>query len=245
MGHWRSWDFLTLLLRTLRMAVKDEQPSAQTTMNFHTDVSKTFHTLMFLKGHYEQAVADWAQHMDIISIDAYPNMYVSHPLNVQIIVDRIKKIQAIPAAQGKPIIVMETGYPMTNSSTPAIDPVLDFSEANGAEYILQSTKAIAEAGAQGLIYFKLDFSMGIQPPPGGFTQQDVEAMKMISKLYMDEHAADLIKWLFQSGNIEYLQKRMPALLAGIEKGWGLLNYNGTAQRGKTLDALKTAFTENA
>jgi len=122
MGHWRSWDFLTTLLRTLRMAVKDEQPTAQTTMNFHTDVSKTFHTLMLLKGHYEEAIADWAQYMDIISIDAYPNMYVSHPINVQLIVDRIHKIQNIAAAKGKPIIVMETGYPMLNSTTPAIDP---------------------------------------------------------------------------------------------------------------------------
>jgi hypothetical protein len=35
---WQDWDFLTSILETLRLAVKDADTTALTTMNFHTDV---------------------------------------------------------------------------------------------------------------------------------------------------------------------------------------------------------------
>lgn len=76
---WGNWTFLTELLATLRQAVKDEDPSLQVTMNFHTDVPKIAHTLLHLPGFYLDAVRDWAPLLDVISYDAYPNMYVASP----------------------------------------------------------------------------------------------------------------------------------------------------------------------
>ena len=35
---WTDWEFVTRILETLRLAVKDADPTALTTMNFHTDV---------------------------------------------------------------------------------------------------------------------------------------------------------------------------------------------------------------
>ncbi len=45
---WRKWDFLTAVLSTCRMAVKDEDPAALVTMNFHTDVAEWGKTLLIV-----------------------------------------------------------------------------------------------------------------------------------------------------------------------------------------------------
>lgn len=45
-------------------------------MNFHTDVAKWVHDVLLLKGYFEDAVKSWHSLLDVISIDAYPNMFV-------------------------------------------------------------------------------------------------------------------------------------------------------------------------
>lgn len=51
-GAWHDWDYMTEVLSTLRMAVKDADPNGLTTMNFHTDVPKALHDILFLKGDF-------------------------------------------------------------------------------------------------------------------------------------------------------------------------------------------------
>ena len=51
-GAWHDWDYMTEVLSTLRMAVKDADPNGLTTMNFHTDIPKALHDILFLKGDF-------------------------------------------------------------------------------------------------------------------------------------------------------------------------------------------------
>lgn len=88
-GAWKNWTFLTELLSTLNMAVKDAKPEAKTTMNFHTDVPESVHKLLNLPGYYVDAVANWSHILDIISFDAYPNYVVASPSLGHVVGERL------------------------------------------------------------------------------------------------------------------------------------------------------------
>src|SRR4051794_25132193 len=65
------------------MAVKDEQPSAKVTMNFHTDIPKYVHEALFLPGYYEDAIKCVFHQTSFIlhhsSFILHPSSFIFHP----------------------------------------------------------------------------------------------------------------------------------------------------------------------
>lgn len=131
---WWDWSFKTDLLSTLSDCVHEEDPEAQVTMNFHTDI--------LWKNH----VRKWAQYLDIISLDAFPNYFISDPVLGKIVGNRVR--QALELGTGKPVVIQETSYPTGVS-------YFDFSEAKQARYIEEGATAVFEAGGSGYYHFKL------------------------------------------------------------------------------------------
>jgi len=223
-SKWRDFDFLTRLLSTIRDAVKDEDPSAQVTMNFHTDVAEWVHRTLLLKGYYEEAVTAWSDLVDIVALDAYPNMYVAFPCLSNLIAERIQKARA--ASGGKDVFLMEFSYPVDGSV--AGPESANFSSANQVACIRDMYAAVEQAGGCGGIYFKFEAQTGIQPPPGGYSKLDLEALKLL-RLVMshNEDPLYLLEWLGSGLHLDYLEHRLPLLLKAVSQGFGVLQSDGT------------------
>jgi hypothetical protein len=138
---WFNWKFLTEVLKTLNRAVKIEDPEAKTTMNFHTDVR-------VVPGIYDwkRDIKRWVEHIDIIGIDAYPNYVIGSPVRGEVVGKRVKAAKSLDL--GKPVIVLETGYP----SGPAWK---GFNEARQAIYLKQACRSSRINGAGGFFYYCL------------------------------------------------------------------------------------------
>ena len=94
---WTDWAFVTDILETLRLAVKDADPTALTTMNFHTDVHPGLNHYFDNPG-WQEAVVQWRDLMDVISFDAYPNYYRSSPPDGWAVAGAHSRCAAWPAA---------------------------------------------------------------------------------------------------------------------------------------------------
>jgi hypothetical protein len=136
------------------MAVKDEQPEALTTTNVHTDISKHAHSLLFLPGFYLDALDAWEPYVDFMSFDAYvlffvgifvsliaisyPNMYAPEPSYADVVGQRLAAIrQRFP---GKPVMVMETGYPVAANASVQIAS-MNFTEELQTAWITEVYKS--------------------------------------------------------------------------------------------------------
>jgi hypothetical protein len=144
---WRKWDFLTAVLSTCRMAVKDADPTALVTMNFQTDVAKWVHTALALPGYYEQAVESWHSLLDVISIDAYPNAFVSSPCESATVAQRVSA--SIAASKGMTVFVMEWNYPVAAPSNQQLPDVANFSDSRQVACIQETFNAVKAAGGAG------------------------------------------------------------------------------------------------
>jgi len=131
---WWDWDFKTDLLAALSSCVHQEDPDALVTMNFHTDI--------LWKNH----VRRWAPYLDIISLDAFPNYFISDPVLGVAVGQRVK--EALSLGTGKPVVIQETSYP-TNLS------YFWFTEEKQARFIEDGARSVFEVGGSGYFHFKL------------------------------------------------------------------------------------------
>ena len=131
---WWDADFLTELLATLSSCVHQEDPAAQVTMNFHTDVA------------WKNRVRDWAPYLDIISLDAFPNYFISDPVRGHVVGRRVR--ETLLLGTGKPVVVQETSYPTGVS-------YFHFTEEKQAQFIQEGVRSVYDAGGSGYFHFKL------------------------------------------------------------------------------------------
>lgn len=131
---WCDTDFKDTLMETLYRAVKEEDPDALTTHNFHTDI------------HWIDDIRRWINYLDIIGLDAYPNYLNGRPIGGSSVGERVKI--AVSLFQPKPVVVIETGYP-------SYPPEKEFSEENQAKYIRDAYNSTVENGGMGFLYFTL------------------------------------------------------------------------------------------
>ena len=250
-SKWRDWSFLTTLLSTLRDAVKDEDASALVTTNFHTDVAKWVHDVLLLKGYYEEAVSSWSNMLDIVSIDAYPNMLVASPCLSNVVAERYlfrvvffilhflahsslsrgRVSNSRIASQNKSVFVMEWSYPM-DSANGTFPGAANFSNSNQVLCIKETLEAVKSAGGDGFMYFKFQRQSGIVPPPGGYSDLDLEALKLIAMVMSNnENPIYLLEWLQSGLHLQYLEHRLPILLSSIQQGFGLITLDGKYRPG--------------
>lgn len=147
---WCRKDFLDSLISSLYRGVKEEDPSALTTHNFHTDL------------HWMDDVKRWYPYVDIIGIDAYPNYLVGEPVYGR---EVGKRVGIAVANFEKPVIVLETGYPTQPQKR-------RFSEENQARYMEEALVSTFRNGGAGILFFTLFTSEVDEPWHRGF--QEVE-----------------------------------------------------------------------
>lgn len=131
---WRDIGFITKVLQVLEKAVRAEDAQAWITINFHTDI------------HFENEIKKWLPLIDMVSIDAYPNYLNGYSIKPEIVLERVKRAREFSG--GKPVLVMETGFP----SAPSL---LGFSENKQNNYIDYIYSKRNEVQCCGIFYFKL------------------------------------------------------------------------------------------
>lgn len=147
LARWRSgraWldrGFKDALIEALCRAVREEDPSALTSHNFHTD-------MRLIKGYYDwrEDVRRWLRHLDIVGVDAYPNYLAGVPQRGRAVGEKVA--QAARVAQGKPVMVLESGYPVRPRRR-------GMSEARQASYVCDAVDSVVEAGGSGFYYYTL------------------------------------------------------------------------------------------
>lgn len=209
---WADFAYLTRLLEALRAAVKDADPTALTTMNFHTDIRDEM-MAFFGQPTWLQSVALWRFDMDVLGVDAYPNYYRSSPVRGAVVGERIAQIQ--PWACGMPIVVIETGYP----TGPAEE---GFEETKQAEYLRASHAAAVAAGAAGFLWFgaRTADQHGVQITPA-----DIANLELVASAYEQGDVGALVTFLFS--NLVYVQSHFTQVLQAVEPYWGIVRPDGS------------------
>ena len=105
------------------------------------------HDALALPGYYEKAVASWHGLLDVVSIDAYPNAFVSDPCESAIVAQRVQAAAA--ASGGKAVFVMEWNYPVAAPSNQQLPDVANFSDSRQVACIRDTFEAVKAAGGSG------------------------------------------------------------------------------------------------
>jgi hypothetical protein len=213
---WEDWGFVTELLETLSRAVRMEDPDAWTTVNFHSDVPGSFNSLFNLPS-WQASIGEWLYLVDIVGFDAYPNYYRAEPVDGQVVGERIA--EAVAAARGKPVVIIETGYP----SGPA---ERGYSEASQALYIQESYETAVAAGAQGYFLFgtKTGESHGVE-----ITAFDLAEIEKLATWFDEGRVLDLLA--YANDNAAYIENHLVDVLQSVEPYWGLVRQDGSHKAG--------------
>ncbi|MGZ6143466.1 MAG: hypothetical protein ACXWLM_09010, partial [Myxococcales bacterium] len=152
--HGRAWwsrAFQDDVIRVLHDAVRAEDPQAETTHNISADIKP-------IPGIYswKDDARRWAGLLDVIGIDAYPNYLLGWPNRAAVVAGKVRA--ALALGLGKPVVVLESGFP----ARPARRL---FSEARQAAYYAALVPAVRAAGASGLFLYALTSpEQGIDDP---------------------------------------------------------------------------------
>jgi hypothetical protein len=210
-SSWTSWTFVTRILETLRLAVKDADPTALTTMNFHTDVHPGLNHYFDHPGWFE-AVVQWRDLMDVISFDAYPNYYTASPPNGAKVGERASIIKSVSC--GKPVIVMETGYPTGPAES-------GYDEAQQAQFLRDAFDASVEAGVRGFFWFGSQTS---ETHAATITPFDLEQVHLLGGFLESGDAQALLAYAFS--HLAYVQNQLAGVVQAVEGYWGFYRANG-------------------
>jgi hypothetical protein len=213
---WLDWDYITRILETLRLAVKDADPTALTTMNFHTDVHAGINHYFKQYGWLE-AVVRWRWQMDIISFDAYPNYYRSSPPDGAAVGERARLIAT--QSCGMPIVVMETGYPTG-------PPEGGYDEAKQATFIRDAFDSSVAAGVHGFFLFGARTS---ETHSATITPEDLDNVSLLATYLESGDAVALLT--YAANNLAYVQGQLAGVVQAVEGYWGLYRANGSEKPG--------------
>ncbi len=133
---WTDQEFLTDLLRALHDGIKAGNPQAATTMNVNIHDPDWISDL-----------ARWAPEMDALGLGSYPNYIFAWPLMDRLLTQAVSR--AVARSRGKPVFVLETGYPSGPKE-------LGWNDNLQAHYISKSVAGTIKNGGRAYIYFKLD-----------------------------------------------------------------------------------------
>jgi hypothetical protein len=208
---WTDWEFVTRILETLRLAVKDADPTALTTMNFHTDVSPGLNHYFGDPG-WQEAVVQWRGLMDVISFDAYPNYYRSSPPDGREVGRRAFAVRMM--ACGKPVIVMETGYPTGPTES-------GYDEAQQATFLRDAFDSSVAAGVRGFLWFGSHTS---ETHSATITPYDLEQIHLLGGFLETGDAEALLGYALE--NLDYVQNQLAGVVQAVEGYWGFYRADG-------------------
>jgi hypothetical protein len=208
---WTDWAYVTRILETLRLAVKDADPTAWTTMNFHTDVHPRINHHFGDPGWFE-AVQQWRELIDVVSFDAYPNYYSASPPDGAVVGDRAAAIRSVSC--GKPVIVMETGYPTGPAES-------GYDEAQQARFLRDAFDASVAAGVRGFFWFGSHTS---ETHAATITPYDLAQIHLLGGFFATGDAEALLAYAF--ANLAYVQDQLAGVVQSVEGYWGFYRADG-------------------
>jgi hypothetical protein len=209
---WQDWAYVTRILETLRLAVKDADPTALTTTNFHTDVHPGLNEDFQLPGWIE-SIALWREQMDVVSFDAYPNYYRAAPPDGNEVGVRARVVAA--QACGRPVVVMETGYPTGPSEA-------GYDEAKQAQFVRDAFDSSVAAGVRGFFLFGARTS---ETHAATITPYDLEQIAYLAGFLEQGDATALLSYAL--ANLDYVQNQLAGVIQAVEGYWGLYRADGS------------------
>lgn len=209
---WLDWSYVTRILETLRLAVKDADPTALTTMNFHTDIHPGMNRAFGMPG-WVESIRQWRDQMDVVSFDSYPNYYRSTPPDGNAVGARAALVSAF--ACGRPVIVMETGYP-TGPSEGGYD------EEKQARFIRDAFDSSVAAGVRGFLLFG---ARTAETHSATITPYDLEQIALLGGFLESGNAQALLEYAL--ANLDYVQNQLSGVVQAVEGYWGLYRADGT------------------
>lgn len=209
---WQDWAYVTRILETLRLAVKDADPTALTTMNFHTDVHQGINEYFGHPGWYA-AIGQWREQMDVISFDAYPNYYRSSPPDGATVGVRASVVRS--QACGRPVVVMETGYPTGPAES-------GYDEAQQAAFVRDAFDSSVVAGVSGFFLFGARTS---ETHTATITPYDLEQIALLAGFLETGNAEALFQYAIT--NLDYVQNQLAGVVQAVEGYWGLYRADGS------------------
>lgn len=209
---WQDWPYVTRILETLRLAVRDADPTALTTMNFHSDVHPGINEYIGHPG-WLAAIGEWRDQMDVVSFDAYPNYYRASPTYGRTVGMRASQVRL--QACGRPVVVMETGYPTGPSES-------GYDEAQQAQFIRDAFDSSVAAGVRGFFLFGARTS---ETHTVTITPYDHEQIAVLAGLLETGNAEGLIQYAF--ANLAYMQDHLVDVVQAVEGYWGLYRADGS------------------
>ena len=213
---WADWDFCTELLATLNRAVHESDPEAITVQNLHTDIHPNL-SHMILQPSWIDAAMLWRDYMDIIGFDAYPNYYVDEPIYGEVVGERAAILRE--ASCGKPVMVMEIGYPTGPAE-------LGFSPEKQARFIDEAFHSAYDAGVVGYMHFGM-FSADSHSVE--ITEEDIANMEWLGPLFTKGRALPLLIWSLL--NLDYLHDHFLDVVKTVEGYWGVIGPGGVRKPG--------------
>jgi hypothetical protein len=209
---WQDWPYVTRILETLRLAVRDADPTALTTMNFHTDVHPGINEYFGHPGWLE-SIGEWREQMDVVSFDAYPNYYRSSPPDGAAVGVRASMVRS--QACGRPVLVMETGYPTGPAES-------GYDEAQQATFVRDAFDSSVAAGVRGFFLFG---ARGSETHAATITPFDLAQIALLAGFLETGNAEALLQYAF--ANLTYVQTQLAAVVQSVEGYWGLYRADGS------------------
>lgn len=209
---WQDFSFVSQILSTLRLAVKDADATALTTMNFHTDISDELMKFV-LQPTWMESVVSWRMQMDFLGVDAYPNYYRATPVNGAAVGERVARVAG--ESCGMPIVVVETGYP----TGPSVE---GFGETEQADYVQTAFDGAIAAGARGFFLFGTQTA---EQSNVEITPEDLANLELVADAYENGDVGALLNFLLF--NVDYIESHFVYVLQAVEPFWGLVRADGS------------------
>lgn len=227
---WGNFTYVTEVLSTIYLAVKDEDPSLWTTQNLVADVPEDVYQIAHVPIYYLDALEVWDPLMDMVSFDVYPNYYLAYPIYDNVLSNITEKIRERLTNPDKPIMVAETGTHVMDASSIAantLNPVNFTGDAQG-EYLAASFEATYKANIKGFQVFKLSENSGFSAPEGGYSNQDVKFLQACTDSVVQNTIQPLIDWVLSLRDIKYILsgRAIEVATAPTTSSFGILDING-------------------
>jgi hypothetical protein len=145
---WLDAGFLTAVMEVLCRAVRQEDPTALTSHNFHSQ-------WRVIRGAYDwrRDIRRWSRFLDVVGVDSFPNyIWGRPPLGRRV---GSKVAQAVQVAEGRPVMVLESGYPVRPWWR-------GMSERGQAVFARDAVEATVRAGGRGFYYYTLVSPEGLE-----------------------------------------------------------------------------------
>jgi hypothetical protein len=220
---WADAGFRDALLDALVGAVRDADPSASVTTNLHASVHPNFDVAFDVEP-WDAALIRWRDRLDAIGLDVYPNYLAADPPRPERVAEAIARARDL--AEGRPIEVIETGYPTGPAE-------LGFDEARQAAYLDGLLGGARAEGAAALYWYG---SHTRETTEVAIDDEDVAAVARMAAAY---EAGDVIAAFALAA--EHQDGHLGEVVGSVEAYWGLIRADGS--RKPAWDLLADAVAD--